>query len=182
MAISEVSLRYAKAIFEIAVDQNSAELTLAQLRKLQTVFFQDEQITEFICSPVISAEQKQTIIKAALEKGDIQSIVKDFTLLLAQKNRLTLFAEIVEAFESLADNANKVTRGVVTSATLLGPAERKSIESTISKALGKGVILSYKEDHKLLGGLVAKVGSYTFDDTIDTHLNRLKEELNRRSH
>jgi F-type H+-transporting ATPase subunit delta len=47
--------------------------------------------------------------------------------------------------------------------------------------LNKKIILTYKEDPTLLGGVVAQVGGWTFDDSIETHLIKMNEELNRRA-
>jgi F-type H+-transporting ATPase subunit delta len=64
----------------------------------------------------------------------------------------------------------------------LGPEQRQLLETRISKVTGKKVILEYKTDESLLGGLVAEVGSLTFDDSLDTQLKLLNEELKRRAH
>src|SRR4029077_20300117 len=95
------------------------------------------------------------------------------------KNRLGIFSEIVTAFEHITDEAHGVTRGTVRSATVLAPEERKRIETLVGRATKKQVILTYKEDPSLLGGLVAEVGSFTFDDSLHAHLKRINEQLNR---
>ena len=68
------------------------------------------------------------------------------------------------------------------SATVLAPEERKQIETLVSRATKKQVILSYKEDPSLVGGLVAEVGSFTFDDSLISHLKRINEQLTRSVH
>ena len=63
----------------------------------------------------------------------------------------------------------------------MGP-EREQIQEKISKATNKKVILTYVEDPTVIGGLIAEAGGYRFDDTLTTHLIKLKDELNRRTH
>src|SRR5262249_48841149 len=99
-----------------------------------------------------------------------------------RKNRLGVFKDIVGAYEQIADEAHGVMRGTVRSATVLAPEERKRIETLVSRATAKQVILTYKEDPSLLGGLVAEVGSYTFDDSLLSHLKRINEQLTRSAH
>jgi F-type H+-transporting ATPase subunit delta len=74
-----------------------------------------------------------------------------------------------------------VTRGVVRSAQALNDDAKKEIENKINKVLNKKIVLTYEQDPKLLGGVVAQVGGWTFDDSLDTHLKKLNEELNRRA-
>jgi F-type H+-transporting ATPase subunit delta len=48
------------------------------------------------------------------------------------------------------------------------------------KILNKKIVLTYTEDPGLLGGMVAQVGGWNFDETIEKHLKRMSDELNRR--
>lgn len=118
----------------------------------------------------------------ALKGSGVSAEVEAFLLLLARKNRLPIFPEVLEAYQHFTDEANGVTRGVVRSARVLSQEDRGRIEETVSRYTKKNVILTYKEDEDLLGGLVAEVGSYTFDDSLTAHLKRLNEELKRSAH
>jgi len=71
---------------------------------------------------------------------------------------------------------------VVKSLKPLSKEERTDIESKVSQVIEKKVIMSYKEDPSIIGGLVAEVGGYKFDDSITTHLKRLKEVMNGSTH
>jgi F-type H+-transporting ATPase subunit delta len=89
---------------------------------------------------------------------------------------------MVSAFETISDEDHGVTRGNVRSAATLSPESRQQIEDTVTKVTKKKVILNFTEDPKLLGGMVAQVGGWTFDDSLETHLTRMSEDLNRRTH
>ena len=105
----------------------------------------------------------------------------DLVLLIADNGRFGVFQELVGAFQAEADAANNVCRGTVRSATVLGQGERQRVEETVEKVLKKKVIMTYKVDPSVIGGLVAQVGSYTCDDSISAHLQRMNEELKRRT-
>ena len=180
--ISEVSTRYAKALFELSTEEGSAKQALEQLRGLRDLFEKNHEFKIFLKSPLIKTEDKEKALAVALKGVGLLPEVESFLLLLASKGRLLLFSEMLESFQKLTDEANGVTRGVVRSATILSQSDREKIEGTVSSYIKKNVILTYKEDEELLGGLVAEVGSYTFDDTLTSHLKRLKEELKRRVH
>jgi F-type H+-transporting ATPase subunit delta len=62
----------------------------------------------------------------------------------------------------------------------LAQESRTKIEDIVTKVTRKKVILSFVEDAKLIGGTVAQVGGWTFDDSLESHLRRLNEDLNRR--
>lgn len=182
MSYSELATRYAKSLYEVSAEKNYADKVFSELRGLQEAFQKDTQITEFLNSPILKAEDKAKALEAALKNGGLSEETRALILLLAKKGRLPIFSEVVEAFQARADEAHGVTRGTVRSAIVLSPEERKRIETTVSNYTKKQVILTYKEDPNVIGGLIAEVGSYTFDDTLKSHLRRLNEELNRRTH
>lgn len=181
MKYSEVARRYAHALYDLAAESGAQNKMLEQLRGLKKVFLDDKTTREFLTSPLTKASDRQQTLIKALESGGVLEDVKKLVLLLAQKNRLGFFGEIVLAFQDRADQAGGVTRGTVRSAHVLSEDERKQVETMVKKATGKNVILNYKEDASVIGGLIAQVGSYTFDDTIGSHLRRMKEELNRKT-
>ena len=181
MKFSELALRYASALYQIAEENKSQDKVFNDLRSLDQLF-EKENFSEFLNSPIVKSAHKEEALAAALKDSDVCEEVKNFVLLLAKKNRLTVFHEITHALQEKVDNANGVTRGSVLSASVLSPEERSKIEDIVSKFKKKRVILSYLEDPKLIGGLVAQVGGHTFDDTLTTHLRRIKEDLNRSIH
>lgn len=180
MRSSELAKRYAKALFELAIDNRTQEKVFADLRALDQVFTADKDTMAFLTSPLIKATQKETVLKTAIDNKGLSKEVHELMLLLARNDRFAVLPELVSAFEKEIDTANNVTRGVVRSATTLGQDERSRIEKTVEEFLKKKVIMTYKVDPTVIGGLVAQVGSYTFDDSIQSHLKKMNEELKRR--
>jgi F-type H+-transporting ATPase subunit delta len=180
MKLSEVSRRYAKALYDTTKVNHTSEKVLSELRALQLVFEKEHSVKEFVASPVISPEQKMNLVKTTFE-SKVSNELYNTLILLAEKNRLGFFAEIAHAFEQFSDEDHGVSRGSVKSATHLGLEERKRVEETVNKVIGKKVILNFAEDPRLLGGMVAQVGGWTFDDSLSAHLKRMNEELNRRA-
>jgi F-type H+-transporting ATPase subunit delta len=180
-SINEISYRYGQALYEIAKESQNLDVVLNELRVLKTAF-SETSVVEFFKSPIISKEEKFKIINKIISQFSLSESVKNFIFVLSDKDRLPLLPFIANSFESISDKEHKVIRGVVRSATMLSPEQRKSIEKKVEDYTKKKVILSYEVDKSVIGGLVAEVGSFTFDDTITTHLRRLKEDLNRSRH
>jgi uncharacterized protein YbcI len=57
----------------------------------------------------------------------------------------------------------------------------KVIKEKLEKLTGKKVVLEYHEDKSLIGGLVAQVGSFSFDDSLETQLRLMREDLKRKA-
>lgn len=182
MSNMNLASRYARALYTLAKEKNEQDGVFAQMRTLEEAFSLDPQIKDFVESPLYRPADKVKALETVIGKLDIAESLKNFMLLLARKDRLPIFPDVLTAYQTIADEAHGVTRGVVRSAAVLGPEDRQRIEEFVSKATKKQVILTYTEDPSLIGGLVAEVGSFTFDDSLTSHLNRINEQLTRSVH
>jgi len=176
--VSEVSKRYAKALYQVSQAKNKHAQIFSELREVEKAFLSEKSISEFVLSNVVSAENKKEVLSKTLN-GKISEELMSALNLMADKNRLSLISEVLTAYQAIIDEANGVTRGVVRSAQALAQAERTKIEDTVKNVVKKNVILSFEEDKNLLGGMVAQVGGWTFDDSLESHLMRMGEYLNR---
>lgn len=175
-ARSEVANRYAKALFSLSTN-GKRETILEDLRKIYQVLTADKHTKQLIETPVITRAEKGLVVEKVLGSVKLLDEVANFVRLLAQKDRLALLDQIVDALEDISDESNNVLRGVIRSAAPLKAADQEKIEEAISKVTKKQLILDYEEDKNLIGGVVANVGSYAFDGTVKTQLRKLKENL-----
>jgi F-type H+-transporting ATPase subunit delta len=179
---AEIASRYANALFDIANEAGKRDHVFSEIRAVSKIYSSHKELQEFASSPLITPAEKQDLVNKIFVGKGLSEIVEKFLLLLTQKNRLSLFEEVVKSYQTKSDDSNQVTRGQVVSANVLSPEERTELEATVRKVTGKKVILSYEEKEDMIGGLVAKVGSYTFDDSLTSHLKRLQEDIKRRAH
>lgn len=181
MIHNEAAQRYAAALFEAAKEVNVQDKILEELRAAHKAF-SSEELNSFFASKGASEDEKAKALLSSFDKLGWSELFKSFLTVLTKNNRTNLVSEIAIAYQSVIDASNGITRGVVKSASPLSPDDRKKLEEKISTVIKKKIILEYKEDKSLIGGLVAQVGSYSFDDTLETQLSLLNEELKRRAH
>jgi F-type H+-transporting ATPase subunit delta len=176
--ISPVSKRYAKALYGAVKDKVA---TLNELRVLIKIISEDPIIDGFFSSHTQPEHQKLDVLAKSIQGKGLSEEVGNFLKVLIIKGRSAHLKDTLTAYEALVDAENGVTRGNVKSAVKLDADARQRIEAVISHFVKKKVILNYSEDPKLVGGVLAQVGGWTFEDTLDSHLRRLKEDLNRRA-
>lgn len=181
MKTSPVAKRYAKAIFVVTKQKGIHQKALEELKQLSQVISESPDAVKYFSSPVISSDKKISLVRELASAGKTTEEVANALIVLGEKNRLSELSSVVTEFQSLIDAEDGVTRGVVYSAQALSADSRIEIEQKIRQALNKKVLLAYEQDATLLGGVVAQVGGWTFDDSLNTHLKKLNEDLNRRA-
>lgn len=174
--VSEVAKRYAASLYE-SVPADKADQTLQEMRVVAEALNAKPELKDFFFSPLTMGQDK-TKAFAALGGKLSEPVIRLLDVMTA-KGRLPFIEEVALGFEALIDEKHGVTRGTVRSAAVLDPEQRKSLEETVRKVTGKQVILKFEVDPSLIGGLVAQVGGWTFDDSLMTHLTSMKEGLSR---
>jgi F-type H+-transporting ATPase subunit delta len=174
---SEVAKRYAKALFGVIGGAKTEDI-LTQLRSAQEILTQPK-LGNLLSSPVLSRAEKVMVVEQSIANMNLSTEVQNLLKVLATKDRINVLDSVVSSFEMISDEKNNVLRGVVTSSEKLSKVDQEQIKDAISKFTGNQLLLEYKEDPSLVGGVLAHVGSYTFDGTLDTQLTKLKEQVNR---
>ena len=177
--ISEVSRRYAKALFEISEEAGTTDKVLADLQSIAGALDEEGKAFKVLLAPLLSNEEKNQFIRHAFSKGLQSPEVIDFLYLLVEKERVSSIFEIIFAYQRLCDDKNDVVRGIVRSKAKLEDRDRGEIEDAITKRLGKKTLIQYQEDDAVIGGIKAEVGSYLFDGSIESQIRMLNDDLTR---
>jgi F-type H+-transporting ATPase subunit delta len=178
----EIASRYGRALFQLALENKAQDQTLKEIGVLAQALVADEKLAEFAATPLLRSTAKEQAISKALENLKVSTLTKNFVMTLARRGRLEILRDIEVAFQNRMDEEAGVTRGTVVSAADLTAAQKSDITDVLSKIAGNKVAVTFQVDSKISGGLSAKVGGLTIDDSVQTHLKRLQYELNRRTH
>jgi F-type H+-transporting ATPase subunit delta len=97
--------------------------------------------------------------------------------LLVARHRVDKIDGIVDAYETLADQAAGRVRATVTTAIPLSEADREALGRDLSKGLGKDVRLQARVDPAILGGLVLEVGDRLTDASVAARLDQVRRQV-----
>lgn len=172
-----VGYRYARAFYESLGSDETRRKALTDFMSLGAALSSSTDLQKFFGSPVVSLKDKQSMIDSLESAKHLSKETTEFLRFLNRKNRIDALSSVVKAFENVFDEMASVARGTVKSARPLTPEEQEAIQKKISSTLGRAAKLTYQVDPQLVGGVTAQVGSYRFDDTLDTHLNSLGQIL-----
>ena len=176
---SNVGGRYAKALFDLANDQNQVAAVEADLKSLKAALADSRDLQVLLGSPQFSAEQKGAGLKAIAAKAQFNGVTQKFLGLLSANGRAFLLASVITSFEALAAKARGAVSAQVTSATPLSAAQAKGVAAALRQALGKDPEIETRVDPAILGGIKVQVGSRLFDASLKSKLDSLKFALKR---
>ncbi|QYR22055.1 F0F1 ATP synthase subunit delta [Paenibacillus sp. sptzw28] len=173
---SVVAKRYAKALFEIAKQNNAISDVEQELRIVVEALTKDAGIIKFLSFPNIETSQKVALIKGAL--SDKVSVMVLGTLeLLISRGRHGVIGDVYEAYTKVAGEALGQARATVYTAKLLTAEELTKVEAQFGAIAGKKIVAEQIVEPALLGGVQVRIGDRLYDGSLQGKLSRLEKSL-----
>jgi len=169
---------YARALFEAARDEDQLEPVREELDDFVEAQRQVPELRGLLRNPQIDHRAKAAALEELL--GGEEQLVRNFLLLLAEKNRAGEIEEIAREFDRLVAQAEGILDVELTTAVELYEQEARDVIGQIEKASGRKVEATQRVDPDLIGGLVLEAGSLRLDASVRGRLDRLRQELTRR--
>ena len=175
----EVGARYARALFDLAVETNALNAVEADLKSLKSMIAASVDLRLLLISPALSAEDKAAGLAAIAARAEFCDTTRKFLGLLAANRRVSALGPIIDAFAALAEARRGVVSAQVITAIPLSEAQTKGLAAALRGALGKDPQIETRVDPAILGGVKVRVGSRLYDASLKSKLDSLKFALKR---
>jgi F-type H+-transporting ATPase subunit delta len=176
LSSARVAKRYARALLELAAEQNHLEDWGAELQRLaQAVTLPD--LAQRLNSPELPEPQRLQAMTKIAELLGLSFPLRSFAAVLARHGRVNDAAEISQAYQVLLDQQLRRARGALTFAAEPTDDEVKRVVAGLEGLVGKKVIPTIKVDRSLLGGVVAEIEGKIYDASLETRLQEAKRRL-----
>ena len=170
---------YARALFDAAKDRDRLAQVREDLGDFVAAVEEVPELRSLLRDPVLDPKEKAAALDSIL--GGVDELVRNFLLLVAEKNRTAQIEEIAHEFDRLVAAEERRLEVELTTAFELSDKDAKSIVAQIEKASGREVDATRSVDPELIGGLILQAGSMRVDASVRGRLNRLRHDLVTRS-
>ena len=173
--MERLSVLYASALFELALEKNAVDSFLEQAILLRDSL-QSAECRRLLVHPHIPAAEKRRLFTRAFA-GNIGSDMLGFLFLTADKNREAYLLPALEALIGMIERHNNKVAANVLSATALDEDQTEELRTLLSLRLGKTVELALKVDPSVIGGPYIYVDGYYIDWTVRKRLRDLTAHM-----
>ena len=176
---SGLAVRYAQALLALAdekrqQDAGATDRIAADLDNLFQLYCTDGGFRAFVLDPRLDAAAQKRGAFAVMERAGIGTEVRNLVGVLIMNRRLGALPQVAASFGALLAERRGQQTAVVTSAHPLNDTQRAQIAARLTEAGFSGVRLSEQVDPALLGGLIVRIGSRLYDNSIKSKLQRLQ--------
>lgn len=176
MANTQAAKRYARAVFQLAEQENRTDAVCSDLLAIGALLGQSDELARFIGNLVIPSERRAQTLQA-LFGGKVDALTLRFLLFLESKRRLPALPGIIAQVSALYDEKLGVLTAEVTSAAPLEPGQFAAIGRKLEDKFNKKIKATASVDPRLLGGFIVQVGGTIYDHSIETQLQSLGKKL-----
>jgi len=177
MVKGSLARRYAKALLDIGIQQQTYDALGKELDRTATTFTASPDLRHALTNPVFPSTSRRLVLEELARRLGLSKIVRNFVMLLLEKGRIGALPDIARAHRELVDEHAGRVRATVITAKPLDPALEQRLKTALERQSGKVVLLEKREDPAILGGVVTQLGDVLYDGSVRTQLEQLREEL-----
>ena len=176
---TDVGVRYAQALFDLAVETDSLEAVESDLKSLKAMRADSADLRSLLVSPRFTADEKAKGLAAIAGKAGAADVTRKFLGVLAANGRTGALLSIIGSFDRLVAAYRGTVAAHVTTAVALTSVQLTGLATSLRTALGKDPQIETHVDPALLGGIKVRVGSRLYDASLKSKLDSLKFALKR---
>ena len=172
-----ISVRYARALFQLAQEQHCEEAVYDGLTRFAHNYLMAiSQFNEVLADPIVAQEEKVKLMEMAVGEP-IHDCLKQFIAFVAEQKREDKMFLIAMKFMEMYRAKHNILSTQVTTATELPEATYDKIKAFIKQNFDADAEIDVKIDPKLIGGFILDIENARMDASVAGQLNALKNKL-----
>jgi F-type H+-transporting ATPase subunit delta len=179
MISSAVLARYARALADVAFEQNFEPVVSADIRTYREIFRSVPELLDAFDSPAIPREAKNSVLARVHALHPAHPLTINFLQTLLEHHRIRYFDEVAALYDrTVNERKGIVSARVVTAAPLL-ERDQAVLRNGLRSLTGREVDMAIQTDTELVGGIVVQMGSTVYDGSVRRQLAEIRERMKR---
>lgn len=172
---SQISVRYAKALFKSASDKGILD-TVYKDMELLTETCTLEDFRYMLVIPTLQVSQKRKMVGSILGQH-LSEISLSMVNLVIKNKREVFLAGIARNFCDFYRKARGISSATLVTAQPVDEASMQGIKELIKKAYDADVELASVVNDKIIGGFVLTIEDRQYDASVTSNLKKIKKQL-----
>jgi len=172
---SKISVRYARALFESARENDLLDEVREDMELVQKICLIPE-FNYLINSPIIKMSQKLNVVDKIIG-GKVQPLSLSLLYLVFKNGRELFISAISRNYIAQYKKFKGIKSATFTSAVSISDTMQSKVEKIIQKALNSPIELKAVKNKELIGGFVIQIDDQQYDASVANNLKKLKKQL-----
>ena len=172
-----ISVRYARALFQLAQEQGCEDAVYDGLTRFaHNYLLAITQFNEVLSDPIVAREEKVRLVELAAGEP-LHDTLKQFITFVAEQKREDKMIFIAMKYMEMYREKHNILSTNVTTATELSDESYDRIKAFIKQSFGAEAEMEVKIDPSLIGGFILDIENTRMDASVAGQLNAMKNKL-----
>lgn len=171
-----ISVRYAKALLESAIDLKQEDAVYAEMQALSTSYLEVPQLRFTIDNPTLDNDKKLALLKTACG-GKLTELTDRFLQIVFTQQRESYLQFMATSYITLYRKHKNIIRGTLTTAVAVSPETEAKMKQMVEKRTNGTVEFNTEVDPDIIGGFILEYDTYRMDASVRTKLNTVLQRL-----
>jgi F-type H+-transporting ATPase subunit delta len=171
----KISVRYSRALFQLAVEKNLIDKVNVDMKFISEVC-KIKEIKEVLDSPIIRPSKKTSIFHSVFEKNT-ENITLSLIDLLIKNGRESYLPAVARVFIDETLKYKGITETFLTTAMPVSDKVKKQVTEMISSVFKTKVELTENIDKEIIGGFILKVNDNFIDASVRNKLRKVRKSM-----
>ena len=171
-----ISVRYAKALLESAIQLKKEDAVYAEMQALSTSYLQIPQLRFTIDNPTLDNDKKLALLKTACG-GEISDLTDRFLKIVFEQQREQYLQFMAASYITLYRKHKNIIRGTLTIAVAVSPETEAKMKQMVEARTHGNVEFNTEVDPGIIGGFILEYDTYRMDASVKTKLATVLHDL-----
>ena len=173
----KISVRYARALFQVAQQQGSEDAIYEGFTRFShNYLLAIAQFNEVLADPIVTRDEKVKLLEMAVGEP-MHDTLKQFIAFVADQKREDKMFVIAMKYMEMYRQKHNILSTHVTTATELPEATYDKIKAFVKQTFDADAELDVHIDPSLIGGFILDIENSRMDASVVGQLNALKNRL-----
>ena len=177
MDIGVISVRYARALLQSALDAKLEDTVYGEMQLLAKGFIDVPQLRQAIDNPMLSKDNKQALLITAVGGKQASALSRSFVDLVLKEDRENMIQFMAHSYVSLYRKHKNVIRGKLTTAVAVSAATKQKMRQMVEAKTNGTVEFETEVNPDIIGGYILEYDTYRMDSSVRTKLNNILNTL-----
>ena len=177
MSLSLVARRYATALLELGNESGQLDPIVTDMSRAAEAYEASADFRNALENPLVAHAAKRAVVADLAQALGLGDVTKNTLSMLVDRRRMKTLPYIARTLRELSDAKKGMLRAEVTTATPLADAYYGRLQQQLERMTGKKVAIDRKVDPSIIAGVITRIGDRTFDGSVRSRLQSMKEAL-----
>jgi F-type H+-transporting ATPase subunit delta len=178
MKDSRINGRYAKALFDLAIEQQNLDAIFLDMKFVKEICQSSREFEAMLSSPIIRTDKKQAVVNEMMG-AHLNKISLSFLLLILKKRREANLRSIAIEFIEMYKEFKGIKTAHLATAMALDSETKSEFKTLLTQQSKKTIELSEEINPSIIGGFIVTIDDKQTDNSISTKIQRLRKEFNK---